>query len=115
MNNNDCIDMYKTFIEPYFLYAIEAWGHSIQSEKDILVKLQSKILRILFNCYRTADAWKHTNGKIHDIRDLYSTVIRKLCMKHHFEALPKNFSLNIMPELNVGQLENKISRIMYIS
>ena len=40
MNDNDCIDMYKTFIEPYFLYAIEAWGHSIQSENDALVKLQ---------------------------------------------------------------------------
>ena len=32
-------------------------------------------------------------------------------MKHQFEALPKNFSMNIMPELNVNQLENKISRI----
>ena len=111
MTDNDCINMYKTFIEPYFTYAIEAWGHSILSEKDLLIKLQSKVLRILFNCYRTSDAWKHSNGQIMDIRDLYSTVIRKLCMKHHFEALPKNFTMNIMPELNVMQLENKISRI----
>ena len=109
--NYNCIDMYKTFIEPYFLYAIEAWGHSIQSENDPLIKLQSKILRILFNCYRTADAWKHSNGQIKDIRDLYSTVIRKLCMKHQFEALPKNFSVNIMPEMNINQLENKVTRI----
>ena len=111
MNDNDCIDMYKTFIEPYFLYAIEAWGHSIKSENDTLVKLQSKVLRILFNCYRTADAWKHCNGQVSYIRDLYSTVIRKLCMKHQFEALPKHFSEDIMPELNINQLENKITRI----
>ena len=111
MTDNDCINMYKTFIEPYFTYAIEAWGHSILSEKDLLVKLQSKVLRILFKCYRTSDAWKHSNGQISDIRNLYSTVITKLCMKHQFEALPKNFSTNIMPELNVTQLENKISRI----
>ena len=91
MNDNDCIDMYKTFIEPYFLYAIEAWGHSIQSENDALVKLQSKVLRILFNCYRTTDAWKHSNGQISDIRDLYTIVIRKICMKHQFGALPKKF------------------------
>ena len=32
-------------------------------------------------------------------------------MKHHFRMLPKSFSLNIMPEFNVSQLENKISRI----
>ena len=111
MTDSDCINMYKTFIEPYFIYAIEAWGHSINSEKDPLVKLQSKVLRILFNCYRTFDAWKHSNGQISDIRDLYNNIIRKLCMKHQFEALPYSFSVNIMPELNINQLENKISRI----
>ena len=111
MTDSDCINMYKTFIEPYFIYAIEAWGHSINSEKDPLVKLQSKVLRILFNCYRTSDAWKHSNGQISDIRDLYNNIIRKLCMKHQFEALPHSFSVNIMPELNINQLENKISRI----
>ena len=56
MTDNDCINMYKTFIEPYFSYAIEVWGHSILSQNDLLVKLQSKVLRILFNCYRTSDA-----------------------------------------------------------
>ena len=49
MNNEECIKMYKTFIQPYFLYALEAWGHSIQSDNDLLVKVQSKVLRILFN------------------------------------------------------------------
>ena len=78
MNENNCIDMYKTFIEPDFIYAIEACGHSIQSENDLLIKLQSKIMRILFNCYRTADAWKHYNGQMHDIRDLYTPYIAML-------------------------------------
>ena len=76
-----------------------------------MVKLQSKVLRILFNCYRTADAWKHSNSQISDIRDLYSTVIRKLCMKHDCGKLPHNFSTTIMPDFNINQLENKISRI----
>ena len=70
--------MYKTFIQPYFLYAMEVWGHTIKSDKDILVKLQSKVLRILFNCYRTADAWRYGNGHITDIRSLYKIVIKKL-------------------------------------
>ena len=111
MNDNECIKMYKTFIEPYFLYAIEAWGHSIQSEKDILVRLQSKVLRILFNCHRTADAWNHANNQITNIEILYRKVIKKLCVKHHYQMLPNSFSENIMPKLYVSQLENKITRI----
>ena len=111
MTDNDCINMYKTFIEPYFIYAIEACGHSILSENDPLLKLQSKVLRILFNCHRTSDAWRHSNGQITDIRHLYSNVIRKLCMKHQFETLPNNFSEHIMPELKVKKLENKITHI----
>ena len=69
--------MYKTFIEPYFLYAIEVWGYSIQSDNDILVNIQSKVLRILFKCYRTADAWRHSDGQINSISELYNNVIKK--------------------------------------
>ena len=82
MNKDECTKMYKTFIQPYFLYSIEVWGHTIQAENDILVKLQSKVLRILFNCKRSQDAWKHSNGNISSIKDLYKITIQKLCMKH---------------------------------
>ena len=110
MNENECINMYKTFIQPYFIYSIEVWGHSVQSD-DILMKLQSKILRIIFNCKRSEDAWRHCNGKINSVKDLYCTTIKKMCMKHHYGSLPYNFSINVMPNLNVSQLQNKISKI----
>ena len=103
--------MYKTFIQPYFLYAMEVWGHTIKSDKDILVKLQSKVLRILFNCYRTADAWRYCNGHITDIRSFYKSVIKKLCMKNHFNILPSNFCNNTMPQNNFTKLGNRISHI----
>ena len=111
MNENETIKMYKTFIQPYFLYGIEIWGHSLQSDKDILLNLQSKIIRILFNCNRSQDAWDHCNGKISGAKELYMTAIKKLCMKHHYRSLPIYFSKNVMPEFNVNQLQNKISRI----
>ena len=111
MNDKECINMYKTFIEPYFLYAIEVWGHSVKSENDILFKLQSKVLRILFKCHRSADAWRHADNKISSIKKLYMNVIKKLCIKHHYQFLPNTFSENVMPKLKVNQLENKISRI----
>ena len=44
LTENESINMYKTFIQPYFLYGIEIWGHSIKSDNDILVKLQSKVV-----------------------------------------------------------------------
>ena len=111
MKDIDCINMYKTFIQPYFLYCIEVWGHTINSEQDILYRLQCRILRLLFNCKRSEDAWRHSDGKISSISNLYSSVIKKLCMKHHFEKLPHYFSKTIMPEFNIDQLQNKITRI----
>ena len=111
MNSDDCIKMYKSFIQPYFLYAIEIWGHTIRSEHDILNKLQSKVLRIILNCKRSEDAWRHSEGKIVNIAKLYKNVITKVCMKHHCDKLPHHFSINIMPKLNVCQLGNKISRV----
>ena len=111
MTENECIKMYKTFIEPYLFYGIEVWGHTIQSDNDILVKLQSKILRIIFSCARTQDAWNHCSGRINSIYTIYNNVMKKLCMKHHFGVLPSYFSSCIMPDFNITQLQNKISRI----
>ena len=31
MTEQECINMYRTFIQPYFLYAIEVWGNTVQS------------------------------------------------------------------------------------
>ena len=93
------IDMYKTFIETHLLYAIEAWGHSIHSESDILQKIQNKVLRILFDCKRSEDAWRHANGRILTVDELYKKSIVRLCTKHHFNILPTYFSNEIMPKI----------------
>ena len=111
MSEFEVIRMYKTFIQPYFLYGIETWGHTLQTEKDILIKLQSKILRIIFNSKRTGDAWYHNNGQVMSVKDIYLNSIKKLCMKHHYGKLPHNFSNNVMPDFNDSQLDNKITRI----
>ena len=111
MNETESIKMYKTFIQPYFLYGIEIWGHTLQNEQDILIKLQYKILRIIFDSKRTGDAWYHNNGQIMSIQDLYSNSIKKLSMKHHYGKLPQYFSTTVMPDFNAIQLDNKITRI----
>ena len=58
MEEKEVIKMYKAFIQPYFLYGIEVWGHSVKSEKDILLRLQSKVLRIIFDCCKPSSSNK---------------------------------------------------------
>ena len=53
MTEKELINIYKTFIQSNFLYAIEACGHCISSENDILTTAQNKILRAMFDCKRS--------------------------------------------------------------
>ena len=111
LSENELINMYKTFIQPYFLYAIEVWGHSLQSLTDTILKLQSRVLRIMFNCKRSDDAWRINNNRIKTVNDLYSMTIGKICMKNHLELIPSKFAKEVMPSLNIVQLDNKITRV----
>ena len=104
------IKMYKTFVQPYFNYAIEVWGHTIRADSDILNKLQSKALRIIFDCLRSGDAWRHNNDRIETITSLYDKATLRQCYKQHMELLPTTFAQTIMPKLNLQQLQNKITR-----
>ena len=99
MDQNNLINMYKTFIEPYFLYGIEVWGHSVKSQSDTIIKLQNKVVRIIYSCQRTTDAWKHDNGRTLTIQNLYNKVIYRICYKHHAKLLPKHFLKEIMPKI----------------
>ena len=59
MSEEEVINIYKTFSQSNPLYVIEVWGHSIKSENDILIKAQNKVLRMIFDCKRSNDAWRH--------------------------------------------------------
>ena len=103
MNDYQLINMYKTFIQSQFQYAIEAWGHSVKAENDILTKAQNKVLRVLFDSKRSDDAWRHANGRISNIHDLYKQTLTKICTKHHSKSLPTYFSQKIMPTIKTNQ------------
>jgi hypothetical protein len=97
LKHNDILTMYRTFVEPFYLYCITVWGHSINSETDELIKLQNKTLRILFSCYRTEDAWRYTNNKILPLKQLYKHEVAKFCYKHQNNMLPNTFVEDNMP------------------
>ena len=108
MNENELINLYKTFIQSNLLYAIEVWGHTVTSPTDILAKIQNKSLRILFDCKRSDDAWRYSNRRIKSVEELYRTTIIRVCMKHQYNQLPDYFSTNMMPhKTNYEDIQSK--------
>ena len=97
LKHKDVLAMYRTFVEPFYMYCLPIWGSTVTSSTDIITKLQNKILRILFECRRTDDAWDAAKGKILSIQQLCAHETAKLCFKHHTQKLPINFSQCIMP------------------
>ena len=89
--------MYNSFIAPYLLYCIPIWGGSITSKSDDIIKIQNKVIRILFNVSRTEDAWQYVKDSILTVTDLYKVEVAKLCYKHVNNILPKSFIDNVMP------------------
>ena len=82
MTEEELINIYKTFIQSNFIYAIEAWGHSVSAQNDILTTLQNKVLRILFNCKRSEDAWHYAKNRIPTVKQLYHDTITNICKNH---------------------------------
>ena len=100
-------NLYKSFIQPYFNYCIVVWGSSVQSKTDMLTVLQNRIMRILFSCKRTNDAWNSvTNNNILTIKQLYNIEIAKLCYKHHTKSLPVLMN-SAMPQLYDPEKDKK--------
>ena len=91
MEEKEVIKMYIAFIQPYFLYGIEVWGHSVKSEKNILIRLQSKVLRIIFDCKRSGDAWIHNNNQIDSIQDLYIYIM--MLLKNYVQSIMLDYCL----------------------
>ena len=104
-------NLYKSFIQPYFNYCIVVWGSSVQSKTDMLTVLQNRIMRILFSCKRTNDAWNSViNNNILTIKQLYNIEIAKLCYKHHTKSLPVLMN-SAMPQLYDPEKDKKTKSI----
>ena len=95
----DLLTTYRTFIEPFLLYCLPIWGHTVTAKNDMLVKLQNKVLRILYQCYRTEDAWRHTNNEILSLNNLYKHETAKLCYNHQTNKLPFTYKEENMPNI----------------
>ena len=96
MNIEECINMYKTFIVPYLLYCLPVWGSSINTENDVIIKTQNKVLRVLTNTRRTEDAWSYVRNTVLPIEELFKLEVAKFCFKHTRKILPSIFADKII-------------------
>ena len=98
----DLITMYNCFVLPYLLYCVPLWGGSVQSENDTIIKIQNKVIRILFNVKRSDDGWYEVKNKLLPIKELYKVEIAKFCFKHVNNTLPEHFSHYVMPSFTTS-------------
>lgn len=98
LNIDERINIYNSFILPYLLYCLPVWGGCIKSQNDEMVKIQNRVLRVLFNTKRSEDAWHYSNDKILPIHSLYKLEVSKLCFKHSRGLLSNHFADEVMPD-----------------
>ena len=89
--------VHKSFIVPYLLYCLPVWGHTLNSQNDPIVKVQSRVLRVLTSTGRTEDAWSYVRNAVLPIKQLYKLEVAKFCFKHSKGLLPNIFSETVMP------------------
>ena len=57
LNVSTLVSLYYAFIYPYLMYCIEVWGGALSSYKDVLIKIQKKIVRVMVS----ASYYAHTS------------------------------------------------------
>ena len=119
MNMDECINMYNSFVLPYFLYCLPVWGSSIQTNNnDPIINVQNKVLRVLTYTKRTGDAWKYVSDAVLPVTELYKIEVAKFCFKDYKGLLPNSFSKEVMPNFanrihNVGTRHSKYNNYQF--
>ena len=78
LNYTELLNMYNSFILPYLLYCLPAWGGSITSKSDPIIKVQNRIIRVLTFKTRTFEARDIVRSDILDIQNLYKIEVTKI-------------------------------------
>ena len=88
LNYTELLNMYNSFILPYLLYCLPAWGGSITSKSDPIIKVQNRIIRVLTFKTRTFEARDIVRSDILDIQNLYKIEVTKIAYDFFNFKLP---------------------------
>ena len=81
--------MYNSFILPYLLYCLPAWGGSITSKSDPIIKVQNRIIRVLTCKTHTAEAIEIVRNDVLEIENLYKLEVTKIAYDFFNYNLPE--------------------------
>ena len=84
----EMIGQYNSFVLPYLLYCLPVWGHTVQSKKDPIVKIQNRAMRVIANVSRTVDAIKILRQEILSVKQLHKLELCKLVYDYRKANLP---------------------------
>ena len=89
LNYKDLLNMYNSFILPYLLYCLPAWGGSITSKSDPIIKMQNRIIRVMTFKSHTIDARDVVKNDILNINNLYKLEVAKVAYNFFNYTLPQ--------------------------
>ena len=89
LNYRELLNMYNSFILPYLLYCLPAWGGSITSKSDPIIKVQNRIIRVMTFKSRTLDSREIVRNDILDIHNLYKLELTKIAYDFFNYTLPQ--------------------------
>ena len=93
LNESTLVTLYYSFVYPYLLYGIIAWGNTHQSHLDGLIKIQKRAVRVItFSSWDAHTAPLFNKLKLLNFSKIYQINVLIFMFKLHYGMLPPVFN-----------------------
>ena len=115
LNKETLVNLYYTFIYPYFSYCNEVWGSTYACHLKKLTLLQKRAIRILCNKSRS----EHTNPLFHNLnilkfRNIHRFVVAQFMFKLYHGKLPSMFENMFCLNQSVHHYSTRQATLLHI-
>ena len=107
--------LYYCFIYPYFEYCLEVWGAAAQTNLDIIIKIQKKIVRIV----KSVPPRTHTKPLFKELHfltvdKLYIYKVMSFMYKYNCNCLPNVFNSMFTNNEDIHNYDTRQSRDLHL-
>ena len=114
LNRKTLVNMYYTFVYPYFTYCITVWGANTETLRP-LVKLQKRIIKIMTGAKRFDSVSRHFRElKILKLDEIYKYSILIFMFKYYKCMLPKVFGEFYQLNETVHQYQTRQTNLLHV-